>query len=490
MLPALLALAVLLALPGARALDLYPVEVVEVGTDAVGPPVISWDYPFERGPTVTYPSDGGWVRVRLDGSLRAREVVFDAAPPDLRGIAYLALERDGRVIAVDYLNRRVLEDRGAHPTVPTVSRSDSGAVVAYVRDGRLRAVLLGEEASVPLELHLRGEDPFVLVREGTVLVAYRSGGDVHLAVMGTEWSVRVRGSECVLLHREGDRWAEVLRWYTPERLTDADLLDLLKGRAPEERVVCGVPVELGSRTVWVFPLPLAPVVDAGTGAVVGWSHSAGLEPRELIGTVEEDGDVLVFTGWWEGLHASVAPAARLSGSRAIPGSLGLVGCERVMAVAFRDPDGHVRVAVPGGVRVAPTVVVPVETVDLGPGEPLAFLEGLVFYRTPGGDVRCAAVRPEGGPFVRPVVEEVPVRRWEVGGKELLVAGSVVLDPGTGRAYVLPSERSGEPVYRRDLSDGWFVAVFRFDDGFVVVLSDGRSVRESREYRSVTRRRRG
>ncbi|WP_456484115.1 hypothetical protein [Methanopyrus kandleri] len=61
--------------------------------------------------------------------------------------------------------------------------------------------------------------------------------------------------------------------------------------------------------------------------------------------------------------------------------------------------------------------------------------------------------------------------------------TVVLTDRT--AIAVRDGRSGELVYRRDLSDGWFVAAFRFDDGFVVVLSDGRSVRESREYRSVT-----
>jgi hypothetical protein len=442
-LPVLLAFVVLLTFPGVRALDLYPVKVVKVGTDALGPPVVRWGYPVESGPVVEYRSSAGWVRVRLDGSLVAREVVFDAAPPDLGSAYPVAFERDGRVVVVSSEGRVVFEDRGVRPTV---SDSGSGVVVSYVRDGRVRAVFLdvGGSVRVPLELHLRGEDPYVLVRDWSVLAAYRVGGDVYLAVMGTEWSVRVRGSECVLIHWEGGRWVEVERWYLPERWTDRDLWDLVLGRrAPVERVVFGVPVRVGDRTVWVFPLPLAPVVDAGTGAVVGWSYADVYDSEgRLIGTVEEGGDVLVFTGRWEGPRVSVSSVARLSGSRAIPGSLGLVGCERVMGVAFRDSDGHVRVVVPGGVYVAPSVSVRVGPVDLGPGEPLALLDGLVFYRTSGGEVRCAAVRPEGRLNVRLVVEDVRVRRWRVGGAEVLVAGSVVFDPGTGRAYVLPVEPVG------------------------------------------------
>ncbi|AAM02466.1 Uncharacterized secreted protein specific for M.kandleri, MK-28 family [Methanopyrus kandleri AV19] len=287
--PILLVVSLTVAAIGAQALDLYPYEVIRIGTDAIGPPVL---HATRDGLSVYYPTKGGtWVGVSLDRDLRVRGVALDAVPvrerdlPTGRGSYYRALEVNGEVLVVDDLGDVVYRDAGRSPNV-TRPRWKPLTCVAYVgRDGRIRAVTIGSGGEVTaFDLNVRGEDPVALIDDETALACYRSGGDVYLAVLGTEWSVLERGPECVLLHREGDRWVEVLRWYLPERRHYDHLIE-----APHERLVVGRVVELLGREVWTFPLPLSPLIDRSTGRILGWRVGS-------VPVLESDGEIEVVTG--------------------------------------------------------------------------------------------------------------------------------------------------------------------------------------------------
>lgn len=422
------------AVSGACGLDLYPWKVAKVGTRAVGPPFLE---STDDGLTVVYQTaDGSWTKVRLGSDLRAREVVLRASGPRFPTGVW-AFERDGEVFLVDDRGETLFRDRGSSPTVSPLGGASSlpagrfnPLVIAYVRDGELRAALVpdwGSQLAVTLNLNLRGTDPYVLVRDGSVFVGYRSGRDAYVAIEATEWAVRVLGDRCSPIHWEGGAWREVFSWHLPVRVSVERYDELVTGRrSVRERVVCGWPVRLRDLTVWVFPLPVAPVVDAAVGRVIGWSSTVG---SWTVGAVERDGRVLVFIARWvleDWGPVKAREVSELEGTEVVP----VVPAPGVFGVAFRGRDGSARVAVLSGGYTVDRVV-KVET-----GEPLLLVGPVLVYRTGAGGVawRC-------------LTGDVTVHRWRCGDRTLLVLSlpsyeTAVVDPESGRVYLVPAEFRG------------------------------------------------
>ncbi len=407
----LISLLVLLTATGCASAYI-PVQVEKIGVNADGTPIVTL-----KPPAVTYldAAHGMWVRVSLDG-----HVTFDATPPipDPKDIHARVFSTDGKVIVF-----------GPGRTRHTLKGSEASVSIDHLafvsNDGRIEIAPLLAPTENPTDSKLTGHHPYAVgTGLGSVYLAFTRNHEILLAVLGSTYSLRPTGFTDLAIVKATGKEPKTLGTWTPPVIPLEDIvwnnLRTLASLLPGA-VIPGVPVNVGSERVWVFPTcPVAPVLD-DSGNVVG--ESACLTSHPEVTAIVKTGDHTFTVAVCEG------PTARVIAERSFQGSNPIVGVpgpcdEGALTFAFKDENGVVEVGLYDGHGF--------RTVEVGPGTPLALAAGFLFYRAPDGTVRCVKVTTE------PTLRVTPVEPERVDG--LLKAGPVLFDPSSGRAYIAPSPR--------------------------------------------------